>query len=98
MAFVTGVLAGLVGIGGGLIFSPFMVWAGVNPHVAVATSTFCVIFTSTSTTLQCARSWARWDLRSCSAAFRMSGGVSAGAYVLIRAPTKRTHRSVFIFI
>jgi uncharacterized membrane protein YfcA len=52
MAFVTGVLAGLVGIGGGLIFSPFMVWSGLNPHVAVATSTFCVIFTSTSTTLQ----------------------------------------------
>lgn len=52
MAFVTGTLAGMVGIGGGLIFSPFMVWAGLNPHVAVATSTFCVIFTSTSTTLQ----------------------------------------------
>lgn len=52
VAFLTGVLAGLVGIGGGLIFSPFMVWSGVNPHVAVATSTFCVIFTSTSTTLQ----------------------------------------------
>lgn len=52
MAFITGILAGMVGIGGGLIFSPFMVWYGVNPHVAVATSTFCVIFTSTSTTLQ----------------------------------------------
>lgn len=52
MAFCTGMLAGLVGIGGGLIFSPFMVYYGVNPHVAVATSTFCVIFTSTSTTLQ----------------------------------------------
>jgi len=52
MALVTGILAGLVGIGGGLIFSPFMIAMGVNPHVAVATSTFCVIFTSTSTTLQ----------------------------------------------
>lgn len=52
MAFVTGILAGLVGIGGGLIFSPFMIAMGVNPHVAVATSTFCVIFTSTSTTMQ----------------------------------------------
>jgi len=52
MAFVTGILAGLVGIGGGLVFSPFMIFAGMNPHVAVATSTFCVIFTSTSTTMQ----------------------------------------------
>jgi len=52
MAIVTGCLAGLVGIGGGLIFSPFMLLMGVEPSVAVATSSTCVIFTSSSTTLQ----------------------------------------------
>merc|ERR1719291_75933 len=52
MAVVTGALAGLVGIGGGLIFSPFFVIMGVEPSVAVATSSTCVIFTSSSTTLQ----------------------------------------------
>merc|ERR1719420_2204195 len=46
------VLAGLIGIGGGLIFSPFLVVSGVEPAVAVATSATCVIFTSSSTTLQ----------------------------------------------
>lgn len=52
MALVTGMLAGLVGIGGGLIFSPFMLMAGIEPSVAVATSSTCVIFTSSSTTMQ----------------------------------------------
>merc|ERR1719145_497758 len=52
MAVVTGALAGLVGIGGGLIFAPFFLGMGVEPSVAVATSSTCVIFTSSSTTLQ----------------------------------------------
>lgn len=52
MAIVTGALAGLVGIGGGLIFAPFFLGMGVEPSVAVATSSTCVIFTSSSTTLQ----------------------------------------------
>lgn len=52
MGVTTGCLAGLVGIGGGLIFSPFFLVLGVEPGVAVATSSTCVIFTSSSTTLQ----------------------------------------------
>lgn len=49
---VTGILAGLLGIGGGLIFSPFFLLVGIEPAVAVATSSTCVIFTSSSTTFQ----------------------------------------------
>jgi len=52
MAIFTGCLAGLVGIGGGLIFSPFFLIMGVEPAVAVATSSTCVIFTSSSTSMQ----------------------------------------------
>lgn len=52
MALITGTLAGLVGIGGGLIFSPFLLMTGVEPSVAVASSAACVIFTSSSTTIQ----------------------------------------------
>lgn len=52
MGVTTGCLAGLVGVGGGLIFSPFFLVLGVEPNVAVATSSTCVIFTSSSTTLQ----------------------------------------------
>lgn len=52
MATLTGCLSGLVGIGGGLIFSPFFLVMGVDPSIAVATSSTCVIFTSSSTFFQ----------------------------------------------
>lgn len=52
MGLFTGCFAGLVGIGGGLIFSPFYLWMGIDPSIAVATSSTCVIFTSSSTTFQ----------------------------------------------
>eukprot|EP00933_Yihiella_yeosuensis_P069191 TRINITY_DN7544_c0_g1_i1.p1 TRINITY_DN7544_c0_g1~~TRINITY_DN7544_c0_g1_i1.p1 ORF type:complete len:544 (+),score=84.27 TRINITY_DN7544_c0_g1_i1:256-1887(+) len=52
MSVVTGCLAGLVGIGGGLIFSPFFLLMHVPAPVAVATSSTCVVFTSSSTTFQ----------------------------------------------
>lgn len=47
-----GLLAGLVGIGGGLIFSPFFLLMGLDPASSVATSSTCVMFTSASTTFQ----------------------------------------------
>lgn len=52
MAVATGCLAGLVGIGGGLVFAPFFLLMGVEANVAVATSSTCVVFTSSSTTFQ----------------------------------------------
>lgn len=51
-AALTGLLAGLVGVGGGLILSPFFILTGMEPSVAVATSSTCVLFTSSSTTIQ----------------------------------------------
>jgi uncharacterized membrane protein YfcA len=52
VAVITGLLAGLVGVGGGLIFSPFFLLTGMDPAIAVGTSATCVLFTSSSTTLQ----------------------------------------------
>lgn len=52
MAIAAGCLAGLVGIGGGLIFAPFFLVMGVDPSTTVATSSLCVMFTSASTALQ----------------------------------------------
>merc|ERR1719221_186092 len=52
MGISTGLLAGLVGVGGGLIFSPFFLVMGMDASVAVATSSTCVLFTSSSTTIQ----------------------------------------------
>lgn len=52
VGLAAGSLAGFVGIGGGLIFSPFFLLMGVDPSVAVATSSTCVVFTSSSTSIQ----------------------------------------------
>lgn len=52
MAVFTGAFAGLVGVGGGLVFSPFFLVMGMDPAASVATSSTCVLFTSSSTTLQ----------------------------------------------
>lgn len=52
VAMLTGLLAGLVGVGGGLILSPFFLLTGMDPAIAVGTSATCVLFTSSSTTIQ----------------------------------------------
>ncbi|KEP63588.1 UNVERIFIED_CONTAM: hypothetical protein HHA_311220 [Hammondia hammondi] len=52
IGFLTGVFAGLVGIGGGVVFSPFLLLMGNDPVSAVATASACVVFTSSSTSLQ----------------------------------------------
>merc|ERR1719433_1357285 len=52
MALGTGILSGLLGIGGGLIFSPFFLLMGHLPSVAIASSSTCILITSSSTALQ----------------------------------------------
>ncbi|PFH34116.1 hypothetical protein BESB_072680 [Besnoitia besnoiti] len=52
VGFFTGVFAGLIGIGGGVVFSPFLLLMGSDPVAAVATASACVVFTSASTSLQ----------------------------------------------
>ena len=45
-AFIAGVGAGLLGIGGGMILGPFMLAWGVNPQVSAATSSFIILSSS----------------------------------------------------
>jgi len=49
---VVGAICGVAGIGGGIFFSPFFLWMGFAPNVAVASSSTCVLFSSNSTALQ----------------------------------------------
>jgi uncharacterized membrane protein YfcA len=51
-AFFAGLIAGLVGIGGGLIIGPLLIELGVNPIISTVTSNFLVLFTSSSTSIQ----------------------------------------------
>ena len=51
LGLLAGGLAGLLGIGGGLIFAPLLLWMGLSPHQALATSTFAIVPTALSGTL-----------------------------------------------
>lgn len=51
-SFISGVMAGLLGIGGGLILGPLLLELGLHPVVSTATSNFLVLFTSSSTSIQ----------------------------------------------
>mmetsp|Transcript_11828 Transcript_11828/g.26374 ORF Transcript_11828/g.26374 Transcript_11828/m.26374 type:complete len:462 (-) Transcript_11828:172-1557(-) len=52
VSVLTGALAGLVGVGGGLVFSPFFLLTGMEPAVAIGTSSTIVLFIASSTSIQ----------------------------------------------
>ena len=52
LSYLTGVLAGSLGIGGGIIMNPVLLQLGYHPEIAAAISSFLVLFTSLSTSSQ----------------------------------------------
>tara|TARA_E500000178_G_scaffold32555_1_gene29550 strand:+ start:5420 stop:6304 length:885 start_codon:yes stop_codon:yes gene_type:complete len=54
LGILAGLLSGLLGIGGGLIFSPLLLAIGLPPHQALATSTLAIVLTTAG------GAWAHW--------------------------------------
>ena len=52
IGIVTGILAGMLGLGGGLIFSPLCLFLGLEPAQALATSTMAIVPTTLASTHQ----------------------------------------------
>lgn len=50
--FVSGSLAGMLGIGGGTVLGPLLLQVGLHPIISTSTSNFLVLFTSSSTSIQ----------------------------------------------
>jgi uncharacterized membrane protein YfcA len=73
LGIVAGLLSGLLGIGGGLIFSPLLLALGLSPHQALATSTLAILPTTMG------GSWAH--LRSGLVPPRAVLAIAAGAIV-----------------
>ena len=46
LGVLAGLLSGLLGIGGGLVFSPLLLMLGLDPHQALATSTLAIVPTT----------------------------------------------------
>ena len=77
MGLLAGALAGLLGIGGGLIFAPLLLWMGLTPHQALATSTFAIVPTAIG------GSFTHWRSRSLPLKPGLVIGVTAFATALI---------------
>jgi uncharacterized membrane protein YfcA len=56
LGLLAGLLSGLLGIGGGLIFSPLLLLLGLPPHQALATSTLAIVPTTLGGTIAHVRS------------------------------------------
>jgi uncharacterized membrane protein YfcA len=52
LCIIAGIAAGLLGIGGGIVKGPILLEMGMLPAVQSATTSFMILFTSSSTTLQ----------------------------------------------
>ena len=91
MGVLAGLLSGLLGIGGGLVFSPLLLLLGLSPHQALATSTLAIVPTTLGGTWSHLRS-AQLPLRPSlaiaigaalsSALFGRLGALSSGALLL----------------
>ena len=51
-SYETGILSGMLGIGGGMIINPKLINYGLDPEISTAISATIVLFTSMSTTTQ----------------------------------------------
>lgn len=52
VSFLAGILASLLGVGGGLIKGPVLIEIGLPPDVVAATSSYMILFTSVSSSIQ----------------------------------------------
>ena len=81
LGILAGLLSGLLGIGGGLIFSPLLLALGLTPHQALATSTLAILPTTF------AGSWThlRSGLVPNQAVLAIAAGAIAGSLVFSNA-------------
>ena len=77
LGLLAGALAGLLGIGGGLIFAPLLLWMGLSPHQALATSTFAIVPTAIG------GSYTHWRARNLPLRPGMAIGLSAFVTALV---------------
>lgn len=96
--FIVGLAASGLGVGGGLLSGPLMLALGVDPSVSAATSSFMIIFTSSSSTLQYLL-LARLSLAP-AALFCVAGfmGGSVGQHVVSHLVTKHRKQSALVFM
>ena len=107
LGLCTGFLAGLLGIGGGMIMVPFLIWMlglrGVAPELAIkmaiATSMATIIFTSLSSVrAHHKRGAVRWDLVKTIAPGIVAGSLlgSMGIFALVKGSSLAVLFALFV--
>ena len=107
LGVVAGFLAGLLGIGGGMMMVPFLIWilthrgvgADLAVKMAIATAMATILFTALSTTRAHQRRGAiRWDLVRGMAPGIVVGGLAAGAgvFALVRGQALALFFAAFV--
>ncbi len=99
VGFLAGFTGGFFGVGGGIIVVSLMViFMGLPIHIAVATSMFTMIFTSTSSLLT-HLTIGNVDLTyGTTAGFFIAFGAQVGAYIARRTKPKQLKRAFGIFL
>jgi uncharacterized membrane protein YfcA len=96
--FLAGVIAGLIGIGGGMVLNPLMMHMGVNPRVSSATTATMIALTSSSVVFGVITSGIiHWSYPTFYCCITLSGALIGKGK--IDAIVKRTGRaSILVFI
>ncbi|KAJ7538545.1 hypothetical protein O6H91_11G053800 [Diphasiastrum complanatum] len=97
IALVTGILGGMLGIGGGMIINPILLEIGMLPQVAAATSALLVFFSSSLSVVQfwlMGRIPIEYATIFATLCFAFSG---LGLLILQRAITKYGRASLIVF-
>jgi uncharacterized membrane protein YfcA len=92
-----GVVAGVVGLGGGFLLSPLLLELGVHPQAAAATSGLCVLFAAASATLALAAE-ARLNLEYAALFAPACAAAAAAGVVLLAGVVARRGASSVVFL
>lgn len=99
LGLLAGTLAGLLGIGGGLVIIPGLVlWIGISQHEASGTSLAAVVATAGSALISFGLEGAvNWRAAALIAIGALAG-VSIGAHILHRIPAKVLARAFSVVV
>ena len=96
--FAAGVLAGSIGIGGGLIINPKLLGWGYGPEVSVAVSCIVVVFSSVMSTSQLFVEGAYDVMNSLEVFFVSLVGSFFGKFVIDRYLERTGKQSILVWI
>lgn len=98
MSLLTGILGGMLGIGGAMIINPMLMSAGMHPQVTAATSGFIVVFSASMSVVQywiMGRVPVNWALTAAALSALFS---AVGILVVQRILNKYGRASLIVFV